>query len=150
MVLVSLPGQCFLSQNQESVAPRSVQEVTKITNRPTTSAATTYRVPKLSSEDKCTQTKLIDWAQIESNVEYFPRICKTLCQLKTLKELCELGRSECPDLEPELIRGIAVFSFPKKRGLNEGESGGIQVFKEVRTPSKAPRGEAEDKAVDLE
>lgn len=75
------------------------------------------------SRDRATQTTEMDWTKIGREVEYFGRLCKVIGSLKTPRELYQLGKAECPNLNPVLVKGIVDAQFPmdqdpeKKREL---------------------------------
>lgn len=71
----------------------------------------TERTMRISRE-QAVQTLLIDWEQIGREIGFLIRLFRMIHSVKTPEELFELGRKECPDLEPVVVQGIVAAHFP--------------------------------------
>lgn len=60
----------------------------------------------MTTRDQGVQTVVLDWELMSREAAYLIHACGLLNQLKTPHELYEIGRRECPDVEPELLQGI--------------------------------------------
>lgn len=73
-------------------------------------------VEKNTMEVTEVQTEMI-WDRALKEMEYFIRITCTLHQLKSAKELYEIGRTDCPHLERDVLKVIITTHFPMGQNL---------------------------------
>lgn len=68
-------------------------------------------------KDKGVQTEMVLDRTLKE-MEYFIRICRTLYPLRIAKELYGIGKTECPDLEQEVLKGIITAHYPVGQSLD--------------------------------
>lgn len=71
---------------------------------------------KNAKEAKGVQPEMV-WSSILQEMEYFIRLCRTLYQLKSARELYRIGRTECPDLDQDVLKVIITAHFPVGQNL---------------------------------
>lgn len=71
------------------------------------------------------------------------RICRTLYQLKTPKELYAVGKSECPDLDHGMLQKIIVAHYPmgQNKKVNTENEDEKKNLNEIVPPSMTKRPE---------
>lgn len=74
-------------------------------------------------KDKQKKSDSVDWAIVGKEIRNLVKISRTLSQVKSLKELQEIGQLECPDVSPILINQVVA-------GFYDSEDGEIKENKE--------------------